>query len=154
MTEKSDKVAVDRRFFLKSATLAGAAAGTATTLAPHESRALPVAGKVMEPSAGLMQAETERPTLIAANAGEGGRPGSDHMVDVLRALDIEYVATNPASSCRGLHESINNYAMNKKPELLTVMHEEIGCAMAQGYAKVSGKPMGLLFHGTVGIHSV
>jgi thiamine pyrophosphate-dependent acetolactate synthase large subunit-like protein len=41
--------------------------------------------------------------------------------------------------------------MNKKPELLTVMHEEIGCAMAQGYAKVSGKPMGLLFHGTVGI---
>jgi hypothetical protein len=96
MSEKSDKVAVDRRFFLKSATLAGAAAGAATTLAPNESRALPVAGKVMEPSAGLMQAETERPTLIAANAGEGGRPGSDHMVDVLRALDIEYVATNPA----------------------------------------------------------
>ena len=153
MSEKSDKVAVDRRFFLKSATLAGAAAGAATTLAPNESRALPVAGKVMEPSAGLMQAETEKPTLIAATAGEGGRPGSDHMVDVLRALDIEYVATNPASSCRGLHESINNYAMNKKPELLTVMHEGIGCAMAQGYAKVSGKPMGLLFHGTVGIQN-
>lgn len=150
MSGESEKLAVDRRFFLKSATLAGAGAGAAA-LAPNEARALPAAGKVMEPSAGLMQAETERPIQIAAKAVEGGRPGSDHMVDVLRALEIEYVATNPASSCRGLHESINNYAMNKKPELLTVMHEEIGCAMAHGYAKVSGKPMGLLFHGTVGI---
>ena len=58
-------------------------------------------------------------------------------IDVLRALDIDYVATNPASSCRGLHESINNYAMNKKPELLTATHEEIATAMAHGYAKVS-----------------
>jgi thiamine pyrophosphate-dependent acetolactate synthase large subunit-like protein len=147
----SEKIAVNRRLFLKGATVAGAAAGSGAALVPTETKALTAAGKAMPPSAEMMRAETEKPTLIAASSTEGGRPGSDFMVDVLRALDIEYVATNPASSCRGLHESINNYAMNQKPELLTVMHEEIGGAMAHGYAKVSGKPMGLLFHGTVGM---
>jgi acetolactate synthase-1/2/3 large subunit len=34
---------------------------------------------------------------------------------------------------------------------LTVMHEESGTGMAHGYAKVAGKPMALLFHGTVGL---
>ncbi len=98
-----------------------------------------------------MQAETGQP--IAWSRMLDGKPGSDFMVDVLRALDIEYVATNPTSSCRGLHESIINYGPqpNKRPELLTVLHEESGTGIAHGYAKVAGKPMGLLFHGTVGV---
>ena len=73
------------------------------------------------------------------------------MVDVLRSLKLDYIATNPASSCRGLHESLINYGNNERPELLTVMHEESGTGMAHGYAKVAGKPMALLFHGTVGL---
>jgi thiamine pyrophosphate-dependent acetolactate synthase large subunit-like protein len=80
-----------------------------------------------------------------------GRPGSDFMVDVIRSLDIKYLITNPASSLRGIHESLNNYGRNKDPELLTCMHEESGTAMAHGYFKVAGKPLGLLFHGTVGL---
>jgi thiamine pyrophosphate-dependent acetolactate synthase large subunit-like protein len=73
------------------------------------------------------------------------------MVDVLRSLKFDYLATNPASSCRGIHESLINYGNNERPEMLTVMHEESGVGMAHGYSKVAGKPMALLFHGTVGL---
>lgn len=151
-----DKSSVDRRRFLAAAAGSAAAATTPAMTATTPAQAQGVGSFVKPPSAAQMEAEIGQPIKIAATMAEpGSRPGSDFMVDVLRALDIDYVATNPASSCRGLHESINNYAMNKKPELLTAMHEEIATAMAHGYAKVSGKPMGLLFHGTVGIqHAV
>ena len=79
------------------------------------------------------------------------RPGADFMVDVLKALDFEYVAANPGSSFRGLHESIINYGGNQKPELLTCCHEESSVAMAHGYAKIEGKPMMVMAHGTVGL---
>ncbi|MDH4063975.1 MAG: thiamine pyrophosphate-binding protein [Acidobacteriota bacterium] len=79
------------------------------------------------------------------------RPGSDFMVDVLKALDLEYVAANPGSSFRGLHESIINYGGNRAPELLTCCHEESSVAMAHGYAKIAGKPMMVMAHGTVGL---
>src|SRR6202008_728487 len=46
---------------------------------------------------------------------------------------------------------IVNYGGNKKPEFLTCMHEESSVAMAHGYAKAAGKPMGVLAHGTVGL---
>jgi acetolactate synthase I/II/III large subunit len=80
-----------------------------------------------------------------------GRPGSDFMVDVIKATGLEYVASNPGSSFRSLQESIINYGDNKKPEFLTCMHEESSVAMAQGYAKAAGKPMGMMAHGTVGL---
>ncbi|OFW16430.1 MAG: hypothetical protein A3F70_07845 [Acidobacteria bacterium RIFCSPLOWO2_12_FULL_67_14] len=73
------------------------------------------------------------------------------MVDVLKALNIEYVASNPGSSFRGIHESIINYGGNKMPEFLTCCHEESSVAMAHGYFKIEGKPMGVLCHGTVGL---
>ncbi|MEQ1883884.1 MAG: thiamine pyrophosphate-dependent enzyme [Bryobacteraceae bacterium] len=78
------------------------------------------------------------------------RPGADFMLDVIKSLGIEYVAANPASSCRGLHESIINYGNNKMPELLTACHEESSIAMGHGYAKIEGKPMLAMVHGTVG----
>jgi acetolactate synthase I/II/III large subunit len=149
MRKSHKQPSVDRRKFLTGAAVAGAAA----TITPPDSTARAqgalAPSKVLPPSAVEMRAEAGTPAALG-NHGEG-RPGSDFMVDVIRALGIDYVATNPASSCRGLHESINNYAMNESPELLTVMHEESGGAMAHGYAKVTGKPMGLLFHGTVGV---
>ena len=73
------------------------------------------------------------------------------MVDVIKATGIEYIASNPGSSFRSLQESIVNYGGNKKPEFLTCMHEESSVAMAHGYAKAAGKPMGILAHGTVGL---
>jgi acetolactate synthase-1/2/3 large subunit len=72
------------------------------------------------------------------------------MVDVLKTLDIDYLAMNCASSFRGLHEAIVNYG-NNKPEILTCPHEEIAVSMAQGYAKIEGKPMAMICHGTVGL---
>ena len=72
------------------------------------------------------------------------------MVDVIKSLDIDYVPSNPASSFRGLHESLINYGGNKKPEFLTCTHEECAVAMGHGYFKVAGKPMMTLAHGTVG----
>jgi thiamine pyrophosphate-dependent acetolactate synthase large subunit-like protein len=79
------------------------------------------------------------------------KPGADFMVDVLRSLDFEYCALNPGSSFRGLHESFINYAGNKMPELLTCLHEESSAAMAHGFAKIEGKPMLIMVHGTVGL---
>ena len=73
------------------------------------------------------------------------------MADVLKSLDFEYVAANPGSSFRGLHESFINYGGNKSPELLTCCHEESSVAMAHGYAKIEGKPMLVMAHGTVGL---
>jgi acetolactate synthase-1/2/3 large subunit len=79
------------------------------------------------------------------------RPGSDFMMDVIKTLDLDYVAANPGSSFRSLHESLVNYGGNKKPELITCMHEESAVALAHGYAKAAGKPMGVFVHGTVGL---
>jgi acetolactate synthase-1/2/3 large subunit len=44
-----------------------------------------------------------------------------------------------------------NYGNNKNPELLTCCHEESSVAMAHGYAKIEGKPMLVMAHGTVGL---
>jgi thiamine pyrophosphate-dependent acetolactate synthase large subunit-like protein len=79
------------------------------------------------------------------------RPGGDFMVDVIKTLNFEYIASNPGSSFRGLHESIINYGANRTPEFLTCCHEESSVAMAHGYFKAEGKPMAVLCHGTVGM---
>jgi thiamine pyrophosphate-dependent acetolactate synthase large subunit-like protein len=73
------------------------------------------------------------------------------MVDVIKSLNIDYVYSNPASSFRGLHESLINYGKNTKPEFITCMHEESSVAMAHGYFKATGKPQLMLCHGTVGL---
>jgi acetolactate synthase-1/2/3 large subunit len=79
------------------------------------------------------------------------RSGSDFMVDVLKTLNIDYVASLPAATFRGLQESLLNYGMNTKPEFILCLHEECAVAMAHGYAKVARKPMAAMVHGTVGL---
>src|SRR5256886_4915954 len=81
----------------------------------------------------------------------GGVPGSDFMVDVIKTLDIKYLSANPASSFRGIHESLINYGGNKMPEFLTCTDEESGVGMAHGYFKAARKPLMTLCHGTVGL---
>jgi acetolactate synthase I/II/III large subunit len=145
------KPEVDRRKFLTSVAVAGAAsavASEATGAAVDTTKSQAPKPSALRPSAAVAAAESAVP---AALPHEEGRPGSDFMVDVLRSLKFEYLATNPASSCRGIHESLINYGNNERPEMLTVMHEESGVGMAHGYSKVAGKPMALLFHGTVGL---
>jgi thiamine pyrophosphate-dependent acetolactate synthase large subunit-like protein len=79
------------------------------------------------------------------------RSGSDFMVDVIKMLGIDYIASLPASTFRGLQESLLNYGMNTKPEFILCLHEECAVAMAHGYAKVARKPMAAMVHSTVGL---
>lgn len=149
MARKDAGPKVDRRKFLTSVAVAGAASAVtrqASAAAASESSVKPPSA--LPPSARLAAAETATPQLLPRALTPDG---SDFMVDVIKTLDIEYVPSNCASSFRGLHESLVNYGKNKKPEFLTVNHEEIGVAMSHGYFKVAGKPLMTLCHGTVGL---
>jgi acetolactate synthase-1/2/3 large subunit len=142
---KPKKVVVDRRNFLKNAA-AGAAAlaaapGTAAAQQAELRRSVP---PPMSP-----EAETGAPSNTEVLTAD--RTGSDFMVDVIKSLGFEYVCANPGSSFRGIHESIINYGGNKSPEFITCCHEESAVGMAHGYAKVEGKPLAVLAHGTVGV---
>jgi thiamine pyrophosphate-dependent acetolactate synthase large subunit-like protein len=77
--------------------------------------------------------------------------GSDAMAEVIRALDIPYVALNPGSSYRGLHDSLVNKLGNEKPQMLLCLHEEAVVAIAHGWAKVTEKPMLAIVHANVGL---
>ena len=77
--------------------------------------------------------------------------GSDLIVDVLRALGIEYAALNPGATFRGLHDSLVNYGGNERPGIIQCCHEEIAVAVAHGYAKAAGKPMAAIVHDVVGL---
>ena len=71
------------------------------------------------------------------------------MVDALKSLEFEYVCANPGSSFRGLHDPLT--IDKQSPELITACHEKSAVAMAHGYAKIEGKPLCVLAHGTVGL---
>jgi thiamine pyrophosphate-dependent acetolactate synthase large subunit-like protein len=77
--------------------------------------------------------------------------GSDVIADMLRALDLPYVALNPGASFRGLHDSLVNHLGNARPQMLLCLHEESAVAIAHGYAKVAGRPMGAIVHSNVGL---
>src|SRR5712691_7737068 len=93
-------------------------------------------------------AAIERPVPAGTNAAGWG---SDVVAETLRALDIPYIALNPGASYRGLHDSIVNYLGNETPQMLLCLHEEIAVAIAQGYAKVTGKAMAAAVHSNVGL---
>ena len=142
---KSEKESVKRRDFLKdSAAMAAlvAGAGNAAVAAAPEPRRLDVPAMSKE-------AETGNPSTVEVLTTD--RPGADFMVDIIKSLGIEYIAANPGSSYRGLHESVINYGGNQAPEFLTCCHEESAVGMAHGYAKIEGKPLGVFLHGTVGM---
>jgi len=77
--------------------------------------------------------------------------GSDPIAELLRNLDIEYIALTPGASFRGLHDSLVNYLGNTQPEILLCVHEEHAVAMAHGYARVLGRPMAVALHSNVGL---
>jgi thiamine pyrophosphate-dependent acetolactate synthase large subunit-like protein len=140
----SKKTSVGRRNFLK-----GTAGGAAALVAASK----PAPAQIVEPvrSATAAVVTAERDPSPSVEVLTADHPGSDFMVDVLKALGFEYVFANPGSSFRGLHESVVNYGGNKNPEFITCCHEESSVAMAHGYSKIEGKP-GLAFaHGTVGL---
>lgn len=77
--------------------------------------------------------------------------GSDLIVDLFKAYGIEYAALNPGATFRGLHDSIVNYGGNRTPQIILCNHEEIAVAVAQGYAKATGRPMAAVVHNVVGL---
>jgi thiamine pyrophosphate-dependent acetolactate synthase large subunit-like protein len=121
---------MERRNFLRSGMLAGAAA-------------------IVGPAAAAAQQAPGAPTEVEVLTTDSC--GSDYMVDVIKSLGFEYVCANPGSSFRGMQESIINYGGNRSPEFITNCHEESSVAMAHGYFKAEGKPMAVLAHGTVGL---
>jgi thiamine pyrophosphate-dependent acetolactate synthase large subunit-like protein len=150
---RSKKGSVTRRGFLK-----GAAAGAAALVGPgmtnsaiaQTAQAAQSRTTTPLPNAALIAAETSPPPP-RADVYTTDRPGSDFMLDVIKSLGFDYVAANPGSTFRALHESIINYGGNRSPELLTCCHEESSVAMAHGYTKIEGKPMMIMAHGTVGL---
>jgi thiamine pyrophosphate-dependent acetolactate synthase large subunit-like protein len=145
---------INRREFLGT----GAAAGAAS-LIPGSSNAAPQesasrgSAKLPPPTPEQMAREVgdARPPSIVERAV--ARPGSDLIVQVLRDLEIEFVASNPGSSFEGLQESILNYGEtpNVMPEFISALHEESAVDMAHGYGKSEGKPMCALIQGTIGL---
>jgi len=142
---------ISRRNLISSG-VAGATAASIGTVATKSASAQTEATKAspaaLPPSAVEVAAETQTPPRASTQVG---RSGADFMVDVLKAMNFDYIAANPGSTFRGLHEAIINYGGNKKPELLTCLHEEIAVGISHGYAKASGKPMAVMLHGVVGI---
>ncbi|HVH75114.1 MAG TPA: thiamine pyrophosphate-binding protein [Stellaceae bacterium] len=92
--------------------------------------------------------EIDRP---APSAPSNRVYGSDAIAAALRALDIPFVALNPGSSYRGLHDSLVNYLGNSTPRMLLCLHEESAVALAHGYAKVTGRPLFVCVHANVGL---
>jgi thiamine pyrophosphate-dependent acetolactate synthase large subunit-like protein len=155
MARKRSQPEVSRRKFLAGAAVAGAAASTSVAKAATpgttaaDVKRLPAA---VPPSVQQIANETAVPKEMPHLAG---KPNSDFMVDVIKSLKIEHIYSNPASSFRGLHESLINYGKNAMPDFITCMHEESSVAMAHGYFKATGKPQMMLCHGTVGLqHAV
>jgi len=140
-----------RRSFLKGAGLVGAAAATAVapSVAAGAMPAAPLSkGKAALPGPRQIAAETMPPPSDPVNQTSSG---GDYMVDVIKTLDIDYLAINCASSYRGLHEAVVNHGGNTKPEIITCVHEDIAVHLAQGYAKMDGKPIAMACHGVVGL---
>src|ERR1700744_1919262 len=152
---------VDRRNFLKGASVAGAAA-LAVPVGANSAAASTVAADVTlsgttepRPKAAVPgprpAAADTMPPAIDTDPVNQTSSGGDFMVDVIKSLDIDYLAMNCASSFRGLHEAVINHGGNTKPEIITSPHEEIAVQMGQGYAKIEGKPLAVACHGAVGL---
>ena len=154
MSDSSRKNTAARRGFLKGVAAAGAAPALLGPLKVAADKPASTAPSASMPTNHVANMESGVPpgyTDVQAARYFVNHPGSDVMVDTLRALDIDYVAANPGSSFRGLHESITTYGGNAKPEFLTCLHEESAVAMGHGYAKAAGKPLAVACHGTVGL---
>jgi acetolactate synthase-1/2/3 large subunit len=145
----SKKNLVDRRKFLKGAAVGGIATLAAGPGALASAAAAPQSAVPAPSKLPAMPKESDPSGEV--NVLTVDRSGSDFMVDVIKALGFEYVASNPGSSFRALHESLINYGGNKAPEFITCCHEESSIGLAHGYANVEGKPLLVLAHSTVGL---
>lgn len=76
--------------------------------------------------------------------------GSDVAIQALAGLGIDTVAYNPGASFRGLHESLVHLGVQRQ---VLCLAEGVAVAAAHGYAKASGRPMGVFLHNLVGLQA-
>jgi acetolactate synthase-1/2/3 large subunit len=139
----SEKRQIGRRGFLVGAAAAAPAIALTKSIPAHAQEGARGPSVPAVPNDESGAPNNEAPIL--------GKAGSDFMVDVIKTLDVDYVASVAASTFRGLHESFLNYGDNTKPEFITCLHEDAAVGIAHGYAKVAKKPMIAMIHGTVGL---
>src|SRR5437588_7032528 len=146
-TKSCNAPAAGRRKFLTGMTLTGAAALSAPVMSAGAQQSAPknAPGVVPQPN---LAAETHAPPSDPVSQTSSG---GDFMVDVLKTLDIDYLAMNCASGFRGVHEALIHHGGNVKPEILTCPPEELAGSMGQGSARIGGKPMAMMCHGVVGL---
>ena len=92
---------IRRRQFLAGVAAAGPALGLATAASKAAPQAAPA-----RPS--VPATPTNENRLPDATPLTQGRSGSDFMVDAMKTLDIDYIASLPAATFRGLQESLLN----------------------------------------------
>ena len=100
--------------------------------------------------------KTKRAAELAIDRPESlGKPqmkwGSDVVAEVVRRLDLKYIALVPGASYRGFHDSIVNYLGNENPQMVICLHEEHAVSIADGYGKVTEEPMAVALHSNVGL---
>jgi acetolactate synthase I/II/III large subunit len=153
MNKKISELTTDRRKFL-ACTMLGSVAAVGAAV-PAKAQSVPASQSPLSTPAAAAQAGADERGASNVSAGAApitvDDPGSDFMIDVIKTLDLEFITVNPGGSIRGMHESIIHYGQNKSPELICVMHEEIGVAICHGYARAAGKPMAALIYGVLGI---
>jgi thiamine pyrophosphate-dependent acetolactate synthase large subunit-like protein len=97
-----------------------------------------------------VQASIHHDTPVPSRS-DAGFWGSDVVTEVLRNLDLPYIALNPGASYRWLHDSLVNYLGNRDPQMLLCLHDETTVSIAQGYAKVTDRMMAAAVHANVGL---
>ena len=97
------------------------------------------AGIARDIQVGAARFDGKDPLLQVSNARLGW--ASDAMAEMLRRLDVRYIALTPGASYRGLHDSLVNYLGNRDPQMLVCLHEEHAVGLAQGYANVTERAM-------------
>lgn len=78
------------------------------------------------------------------------RYGSDIVVNGLQQFGIPFVSLNPGASFRGIHDSLVHTG---RPEMILTLAENVTIAVAQGYAKATGRPMAAMVHNVVGLQN-
>lgn len=87
-----------------------------------------------------------------AQATSSGETVAQGLLSALHENGVEYVFANAGSDFGPIIEGIAkfNRAGARIPNFITVPHENVAVAMAQGYFQISGKPAAVMVHVNVG----
>ena len=88
----------------------------------------------------------------AVEAGTEQKSVAEVFLSALMDNGIEYVFANGGTDFAPIIEALvaASQAGEKIPNFITVPHENVAMAMAEGYYRLSGKPAGVMVHVTVG----